>query len=142
MAVSRWEATRITRAYLLALGALLVLQGVGSLLRHLANLRLSWLADGLLNADPAHAVIHVVWGTTMLLVTLLAADPRRVMLLALVFGVFYIGLAVLGTVVYHPLGLQLGLFENGFHWVVGPTTLGLGIWNWRAPGRVAWDLSA
>lgn len=74
---------------------------------------------------------------------LLKRKPRQIAGLALVFGVFYVGLAVLGVAVYHPIGLQLDFYENAFHWTVGPPTLGLGLAGlfWPetslAPGRVA-----
>jgi hypothetical protein len=46
--------------------------------------------------------------------------------LALVFGVFYTTLGVLGVSLHHPFGLQLGNFENSFHLTAGPLTLLVG----------------
>ena len=54
-------------------------------------------------------------------------DHRGCVRLALVFGVFYTGLAVLGVVVHHPLGLRLDRGENVFHLLVGPITLAVGL---------------
>ena len=118
---------RIISRYILALGALLLIQGTGSLIRMTVAYSGPWLVDVLLNADPLHAAIHVVWGSVMLGTILLRGNSRQVTGLALVFGVFYTGLAVLGVAVHHPFGLQLNLFENAFHWTVGPLTLGLGL---------------
>lgn len=122
---------RALRGYLFALGSLLLAQGLGSLARRSLQYDGPWLVNGLLNADPGHAAIHIAWGTIMLGTIALGANARQVIGLALVFGAFYVGLAILGTVVYHPLGLQLNLFENAFHWTVGPLTLVLGIAAWR-----------
>ncbi len=122
---------RTLRRYLFALGSLLLAQGLGSLARRGLEYSGPWLVNGLLNADPGHAAIHIAWGAIMLGTIALGANARQLIGLALVFGAFYVGLAILGTVVYHPLGLQLNLFENAFHWTVGPLTLGLGIAGWR-----------
>lgn len=119
------------RRYLFVLGSLLLAQGLGSLVRRALEYTGPWLVNGLLNADPGHAAIHIAWGSVMLGTIALGANVRQMIGLTLVFGAFYVGLAVLGTVVYHPLGLQLNLFENAFHWTVGPLTLGLGIAAWR-----------
>jgi len=54
-----------------------------------------------------------------------APGERGYALLALSFGLFYTALAVLGVVVYHPLGLRLDRGENVFHLIVGPITLAL-----------------
>jgi hypothetical protein len=122
---------RVLRGYLFALGALLLVQGLGSLARQALEYSGPLLVNGLLNADPRHAAIHIAWGSVILGTIGLGAYIRQVIGLTLVFGVFYVGLAILGTVVYHPLGLQLNLFENAFHWTVGPLTLGLGLVGWQ-----------
>jgi hypothetical protein len=121
---------RVLRGYVFALGALLLLQGLASLARRALAYNGPWLVNGLLNADPGHAAIHIIWGTVMLATIAFSANARQLTGLTLVFGGFYVGLAILGTVVYHPFGLQLNLFENAFHWTVGPLTLGLGIVAW------------
>jgi len=54
-------------------------------------------------------------------------------LVALAFGAFYVGLAVLGILVHNPFGLRLGPGENAFHWLVGPLTLAVGAWLWTHP---------
>ena len=39
--------------------------------------------------------------------------------LALIFGVFYTGLAIAGLTIHHPLGMRLDRGENVFHLLVG-----------------------
>jgi hypothetical protein len=125
-------ASRAVTAYLWVTGAFLVLQGTGSLVLRYTGHDDPSLTHGFVHADNLHAAIHIVWGLTMLeIVGRPSTEPRRAAL-ALIFGVFYTGLAFLGTRVYHPLGLDLGPFENGFHFIVGPLALVLGLWAWRA----------
>ena len=62
-------------------------------------------------------------------------DVRPLVGLALLFGVFYTALAIWGVSVHHPLGLELDLPENIFHWVAGPLSLLLGWLNLSNPGR-------
>jgi hypothetical protein len=119
---------RPLRLYLALLGALLLGQGSGSLALRALGLDDPSLTHGFVNADPLHAMIHIVWGAIMLLLVLRRASYRQIDRLALVFGGFYVGLAFLGVLVYHPFGLLLGPFENTFHFVVGPTVLLLGLW--------------
>ena len=123
----RPHVVRLLEWYLLALGILLIAQGAGSIVRRAIAYSGPWLVNGLLNADPLHAAIHIAWGSVMVGMILLRGNALRVTGLALVFGVFYVGLAILGVAVYHPFGLQLNAFENAFHWTVGPLTLGLGL---------------
>jgi hypothetical protein len=124
--------TTALRRYLAAMGGLLLAQGTASLALRAGGVELAPLAQAFVNADPLHAVVHVAWGLALLLAALFAPSPRPLAGLALVFGVFYSGLALLGTAVHHPLGLLLGLGENVFHFVVGPITLLLGARAWRA----------
>ena len=46
---------------------------------------------------------------------------------AVVFGVFYVGLLLLGLAVHHPFGLMIDGKENAFHAVIGPLALVLGL---------------
>ena len=64
--------------------------------------------------------------------------------LAVTFGIFYVALAILGVVVYHPFGLMLDWGENAFHFTVGPSCLLLGLWAlWAsAPRRAAMRAAA
>ena len=117
----------ILRGYLWFLGFLLLGHGVGSLALRALGYTDPSLTHGFVHADPLHAAIHIIWGTTMLLFLAGRAQDWQVVDLALIFGVFYVSLAFLGVLVYHPFGLELGPFENSFHFVVGPTTLALGL---------------
>jgi hypothetical protein len=117
------EPTRLVRAYVLALGAGLLLEGGGLLL---VNAMALPLAVG--TNDTRHNLLHVVWGIGLLAI---AVTPQgrastRVAWAALVFGVFYVALGVLGVVLDRPFGLLLGPGENVFHFVVGPLALVLG----------------
>jgi hypothetical protein len=121
------RSVTILRGYLWFLGLLLLGHGVGSLALRALGLTDPSLTHGFVHADPLHAAIHIIWGTTMLLFLAGRAQDWQVVALALIFGGFYVSLAFLGVLVYHPFGLELGPFENGFHFVVGPTTLALGL---------------
>ena len=119
--------TSLPELYLRALGATLLLEG-------LAMLALGRLPDGSIptvlaafQPDPPHELLHVTWGVALLAIPMLF--PRHgAALVALAFGVFYVGLAALGILVYHPLGLRLDLGQNVFHSLVGPLTLAVGAW--------------
>ena len=120
-------ATRLLRLYIGFLGVLLLSHGIGSLVLRALGLTDPSLTHGFVHADPLHALIHIVWGTTMLLFLAGRANDGQIVALALIFGGFYVSLAFLGVLVYHPFGLELGPFENAFHFVVGPSTLALGL---------------
>jgi hypothetical protein len=115
------------RLYLLGVGALLLGQGAASLLVR-ADGRDPHATTRLLS-DPRHAAIHVIWGAVLLPFGLRARDPRIVAVMALVFGVFYIGLLVLGSVVHHPFGLMIDGPENTFHAIIGSLGLILGLYG-------------
>ena len=124
------HATNILRIYLCLLGASLLLQGIISLILRIIQIPPPAFTLNSINADPLHATIHIVWGLVMLAVLVDARrrGPRAIALLGQSFGAFYIGLALLGVLVYHPFGLRLDLGENLFHFIIGPTTLVLSIW--------------
>ena len=117
------EPTRLVRTYVLALGAGLLLEGASLLL---VNAMALPLAVG--TNDTRHNLLHVAWGIGLLAVAATPHGPRstRVAWAALVFGVFYMALGVLGVVLDRPFGLLLGPGENVFHFVVGPIALVLG----------------
>ncbi len=117
------SATRSVRLFLGIAGALLLLQGSVSLLRVALSLSVPDLVLAFINADPLHAVIHITWGVVLLLALVLPMSEHAQAILVLVFGVFYTLLAFLGSLIFHPFGLQLGLGENVFHFVVGPLAL-------------------
>lgn len=122
-------APRLLVSYLWVVGALLLLQGTGSLILRSLGYDDPSLTHGFVNADPLHATIHVFWGLAMLGALVRRASVDRLVSIALVFGVFYVALAFLGVLVYHPFGLELGPFENEFHFIVGPTSLILGVYT-------------
>jgi hypothetical protein len=124
------------RPYLAILGGTLLGQGLLSWALDWSGNASNSLPYRLANSDPRHAFIHVVWGAVMLVLVARGMDERGYATLALAFGMFYTGLAVLGVVVHHPLGLRLDRGENVFHFLVGPLTLALGVVALRAD-RVA-----
>ncbi|MFN8482528.1 MAG: hypothetical protein U0768_05740 [Anaerolineae bacterium] len=117
------SGARLVRLFLGIAGAVLLIQGSASLLRAALAVPVPELVLDFTNADPLHAAVHITWGVVMLLALVLPVGERARTLLVLAFGVFYTTLAFLGTLVYHPFGLQLGLGENVFHFVVGPLAL-------------------
>jgi hypothetical protein len=121
------------RGYLGVLGAALLLQGSTSLLLHEAlTVGLSW-SHGFLTTDDRHAALHVAWGLGMLAALAVRSADRSLIRLGLVFGAFYLALAILGIVVDHPFGLRLGVGENVFHAIIGPLALVLALSQARAP---------
>ena len=84
--------------------------------------------------DTRHNLLHVVWGVPLIAIAVTShgRSASRVAWAAVVFGVFYVGLGVLGLVLDRPFGLLLGPGENAFHFIVGPLALLLGL-----PGRSA-----
>lgn len=118
------------RTYLLVLMGGLLVQGLGSLLFRVQPALAAaspLLVRGAFGIDLWHSCIHIAWGGAGL--GLLLARPSRppAVALALVFGAFYTAFGVLGVTVHHPLGLELGVLENGFHLIAGPLTLLVGL---------------
>ena len=109
------------RLYLWAVGALLLVQGLVSLLVRATGLDAH--ATSRLLSDPAHATIHVVWGVVVLGVLVARAGETVEILVASVFGVFYLGLLALGIAVHHPFGLMIDAKENVFHAVIAVAAL-------------------
>ncbi|MGN6378204.1 MAG: hypothetical protein ACTHNU_04575 [Gaiellales bacterium] len=120
------------RPFIAILGVVLLAQGLVSWALDWSGNASNQLPYRFANSDPRHAFIHVAWGTVMVVLAARGMDERGYARLALAFGVFYTALAVLGVVVHHPLGLRLDRGENVFHFVVGPTTLALGMVALRA----------
>lgn len=107
--------------YLLVLGGGLFLQGTTSLLVEAVHGNAHAVTR--LLSDPRHATIHLVWGATTLALLAGGVSERTLSWFAGVFGVFYIGLLVLGLSIHHPFGLILDRDENIFHALIGPLTL-------------------
>jgi hypothetical protein len=117
--------SRLLRPYLLAAGAILLGQGAVSLVVRSAGRDPH--ATSRLLSDPAHATIHVSWGLVLLAVLALRANGAVQARVTLAFGVFYVGLLVLGLTVHHPFGLMIDGKENAFHAVIGPLGVILGL---------------
>jgi hypothetical protein len=115
------------QAFLGLLGAGLLGQGAASLLLDSLGLADNHLPQRFANSDPLHASIHVIWGAAMIALVLLGLGDADATRLALIFGVFYTGLAVAGVALHHPLGMRLDRGENVFHLLVGPASLAVGL---------------
>jgi hypothetical protein len=134
-ALRRQQAGRWLVPYLWAVMALLLVQGGASLVLRLApelEARTPWLLATLANGNLPHAVLHVAWGLAGLLYLALVRSARARRPLAVVFGVFYTSLGLLGLLVQQPFGLRLEFPENLFHLTVGPVMLVLA-WLARRP---------
>jgi len=127
---ARFDPVRLVRLYVLALGAGLLVEGGGLLLVQAMALPLPVGTN-----DTRHNLLHVVWGIALLGIVLVprGRSSHRVAWAAVVFGVFYIALGVLGVVVDRPFGLLLGPGENAFHFTVGPLALLFGVWALSRP---------
>ena len=131
-------APRLLRPYLWALGGGLFVQGVLTIAFLAFTDEAAQLTHGLLNHDAPHGAIHVAWGLAIVILLRLGVGQDRLAWIAVVFGLFYLALAVLGVAVHDPFGLQLGPGENGFHFLVGPSALlvgGLALWAQAAPAE-------
>jgi hypothetical protein len=126
------------RLYLWAVGALLLGQGLVSLLVRATGLDPH--ATSRLLSDPAHATIHVVWGVVVLGALLLRAGEVVELLVASVFGVFYLGLLAAGLAVHHPFGLMIDAKENVFHAVIAVAALAVAIRSGATRRRVRADV--
>jgi hypothetical protein len=111
---------RVVWLYCVTLGAGLLVEG---------GVLLALQAFNLYAGDVRHNALHAGWGILILYLVISDRSARRAALTALVFGVVYTALAVVGVLTTNPLGLQLGPAENVFHFVVGPVALALGAWS-------------
>ena len=124
----------ILRWYLVVLMGGLFLQGVGSLIFRLTPALAAaapYVVRGIFGIDFWHAWIHIAWGAVGCVMLATRHTRRAAVGLALIFGLFYTTLAILGVTIYHPFGLELDWFENTFHLTAGPLTLFLGVWGAR-----------
>jgi hypothetical protein len=122
----------LVRHYLWLLGAGLLLEGVALLVLQALAPMLPTVAAPFGPFDTLHNSVHVLWGLAILGLLVGGLDARQTAVLAIGFGLFYLALAILGTLVDQPFSLRLGVGENLFHYSVGALALGLGIWAWRA----------
>lgn len=118
----------------------LLLQGSGSLLLDLrpdVQAATPWLLATIMNGNPPHAWLHIVWGIGGLALLALVRTAVARLWLGLVFGVFYTGLGFVGIAVHDPMGMRLMAPENLFHLTVGPLMLVLTWLAWRGQPRLA-----
>jgi hypothetical protein len=131
---------RLLHVYLwLVMGGLL-LQGSGSLLLDLrpdVQAATPWPLATIMNANPPHAWLHIVWGVAGLAVIALFRTAPTRLWLGLAFGAFYTALGFAGVAVHDPMGMRLMLPENVFHLTVGPLMLLLTWLAWRGRGELA-----
>jgi hypothetical protein len=111
------DKRQLARAYLLLLGAGLLFEGAALLFAAAINLDVPYALDN------RHNALHVIWGLVIVGVLATSRDSSRLVSLALLFGVFYVGLAFVGMVLVNPFGLMLGPGENVFHLTVGTGSL-------------------
>jgi hypothetical protein len=131
-------APRLLRPYLWALGGGLFVQGALTIGFLAFTDEAAQRTHGLLNHDARHGAIHVVWGLAILILLRIGVGERGLAWAAVVFGLFYLTLAVLGVAIHDPFGLQLGPGENGFHFMIGPPALvvgGLALWARAVPAE-------
>jgi len=101
-------------------------QGAGSLVLDFnARLRnaMPYLLASLMNGNPPHAWLHIVWGAGGLAYLAAYRNFSSRIRLGFVFGTFYTLLGFLGVIVHDPFGMRLELPENLFHFTVGPLML-------------------
>jgi hypothetical protein len=120
------RAPRALEIYLwLVMGGLL-LQGAGSLLLDLrpdVQAATPVLLATIMNGNPPHAWLHIVWGAAGLAYLALFRTPGAHVWLGLAFGVFYTALGFAGILLHDPMGMRLAFPENLFHLTVGPLML-------------------
>lgn len=134
MSIATTRAARVLAVYLWAVMAGLLLQGSGSLLLdERADIQAATPAvlATIMNGNPPHALLHIVWGIAGLLILGLFRTRAAHLGLGLTFGLFYTALGFVGIGVHHPFGMRLEWQENAFHLTVGPLMLLLTWLAWR-----------
>lgn len=129
------RAPEVLAWYLWLVMAGLLLQGSGSLLLDLrpdVQAATPWVLATIMNGNPPHAVLHIVWGAFGLAYLALFRSAVAQLRLGLAFGLFYTALGFLGIGVHDPFGMRLMAPENLFHLTVGPLMLVLTYLAWRA----------
>jgi hypothetical protein len=121
-------------AYVWFVMAGLLVQGTGSLVLALnQGLRdtTPYLLATIMNGNPPHAWLHILWGAGGLVFLGAYRTLRARLGLGFVFGIFYTLLGFLGVVVHDPFGMRLAWEENTFHLTVGPLMLLLSFLAYR-----------
>jgi hypothetical protein len=116
----------VQRLYIWFLMAGLLVQGAGSLLMWFnagARAATPLVLSTIMNGNPPHAWLHIVWGTAGLIYLAAFRSFRARVGLGFAFGTFYTLLGLAGLVDHHLFGMRLELPENIFHLTVGPSTL-------------------
>jgi hypothetical protein len=122
--VGSWSFAHMVYIWFVMAG--LLAQGLGSLVLDFnQSLReaMPYLLASLMNGNPPHAWLHIVWGFGGLVYLSLDRGLAGRLRLGLIFGTFYTLLGFLGIVVHDPFGMRLELPENAFHLTVGPLML-------------------
>jgi hypothetical protein len=112
------------RLYALFTGVFLMLQGTSTLAARLYppfDRAFPWILE-LTRLVPMHSLLHIVTALVALYVYF-ARGAQGAFWFALLFGAFYLGLAIVGHVTDHQLGLGLQPFDHPFHALLG----GLGL---------------
>jgi hypothetical protein len=136
---------RLVRGYLYFVMVGLFVQGLGSLLfRLIPQLPEAspLFIRGVFGIDFWHSWIHIAWGATGAVILAARPDQRVAARLAVVLGVFYTALGVLGVTTHHPLGLELDAYENTFHFTAGPLTLLVGLLAMRRSSQASDSMRA
>ena len=109
-----------TRLYTAFSGFFLLLQGTSTLAFRLFPALDNAFPDllAITQMVPPHSILHIMTGVIALIV-LFRGDPRGTFWFALLFGAFYLGLALFGIVTGHATMLGLQPFDHPFHLALG-----------------------
>ena len=124
------------RAFCWFLAVVLLLQGVATLAARLIP-ALDRAFPALLvhtQMQPSHSLLHIATGLIGFAV-LARGGARGAFGFTLGFSLFYTGLAALGMVTGHPLGLGLQAFDHPFHFFIGGLGLAAAAMQYRLDRR-------
>jgi hypothetical protein len=111
---------RPTTLYTLFVGVVLLLQGASTLMALLYrpfDRAFPFLLEQT-RMIPAHSTLHIATALIALGI-FFKGGPRAAFWFAVGFGAFYLGLALVGHLTGHQLGLGLQPFDHPFHVVLG-----------------------
>lgn len=100
---------------------LFILQGIVVLIMHAVSGWRTPRGDFLIGfrLDPLHGGLHLVTGLIASYIGFGPPSEKAAVAFTQGFGIFYLLLAFFGTFTNIHFGLELGLSENSFHWMVG-----------------------